>query len=123
MNPLVVLVAVLLFKSAVFADEGMVLETPGFRVTLLEHCDEGVVGCDNVEYRGSRKRDGASIVLRGRTVMVMCNDQVTPCHIGYYLFRNGRYEYVVFPDGRLVVRRGTREIVSEGGNWQWATVE
>jgi hypothetical protein len=110
-------VAFLVVTSAAFANDGMVLETPSFRVTLREQCGEGVVGCDNVEYRGTRKRDRASIVLRGRAVMVMCKDGVTPCHIGYYLFRNGRYEYVVYPEGRLIVRRGTRELLSEAGDW------
>ncbi len=97
--------------------DGQVLETATHRVTLIAHCPEGEVACDTIEYVGRDKRNGASIRLKGTTHMVMCADRVTPCHIGYYEFRNGAYTYLVYPQGFLEVHRGKQVLLSEQGEW------
>ncbi len=97
--------------------DGQVLETATHRITITETCEEGVVDCDEVEYTGRDKKNGASIRLSGTTHMVMCADRVTPCHIGYYEFRNGPYTYLVYPQGFLEVRRGKQVLLSEQGKW------
>ena len=116
---LLILAAALGFSQDAQAGDlgGQVLETVSHRITISEKCDEGVVGCDKVEYVGRDKKNGASIRLKGTTHMVMCADQVTPCHIGYYEFRNGAYTYLVYPHGFLEVRRGKQVLLSEQGKW------
>lgn len=113
------LAAVLCLSLDAQADDsdGQVLETASHRVTITERCDEGEVSCDTVEYVGRDKKSGASIRLTGTTRMVMCADRVTPCHVGYYEFRNGPYTYLVYPQGFLEVHRGKQVILSENGEW------
>jgi len=95
-----------------------ILVTPTYRITVSERCEEGVVGCDKVSYVGVNIKTGKSITLNGKSVMVMCADGVTPCHLAYYEFKNGGVRYSVFPDGRLTVEKGGKVIVSESGTWR-----
>jgi len=64
-----------------------ILVTPTYRITVSERCEEGVVGCDKVSYVGVNIKTGKSITLNGKSVMVMCADGVTPCHLAYYEFK------------------------------------
>lgn len=98
-------------------DDGRILETKTHRITITEHCAEGEVLCDKAEYLGRDRKNGASIRLMGSAHMVMCADGVTPCHVGYYVFRNGQYTYLVYPQGFLEVHRGQKTILSESGEW------
>jgi hypothetical protein len=95
-----------------------VLVTPSYRVTVTEHCAEGIVGCSDVSYVGVNTKTGKSIRLSGKAVMVMCADGVTPCHLGYYEFTSGAFRYSVFPNGRLTVEKGGKLQLTESGNWQ-----
>ena len=110
--------SLLLLSCIAAADDQQVLDTPRFHVIMIERCPEDVVGCDDVLYRGRRKRDGQSIELHGTAVMAACKDGVTPCHMIMYRFCNGQYEYDVYPEGNLTVRRGNKELVSENGEWK-----
>jgi hypothetical protein len=113
------LLALMLIASFVSkAQAAEILVTPNYRITVSERCEEGVVGCDNVSYVGVNTKTGKSISLNGKSVMVMCADGVTPCHLAYYEFKNGELRYSVFPDGRLTVEKGGKVIVSESGTWQ-----
>lgn len=100
------------------ADEGgQVLETATFRVTITERCEEGVIGCEDVQYHGLSRKNGTSIRLNGKTRMVMCADGVTPCHVLGYEFHNGPYTYMAYEQGLLEVRKGAKVIFSEKGKW------
>lgn len=95
------------------------LITPSYSVTITENCKEGVVGCDDVTYRGINRKTGKSITLKGAARMVMCADRVTPCHVDVYEFKNGAYLYSLYPDGNLVVTKNGHVIINEIGKWQW----
>jgi len=95
-----------------------VLVTPSYKVTITEHCPEGVVGCDDVSYLGISIKTGSSITLKGTSVMVLCADGITPCHLSYYEFKHGEFRYLVYPSGQLTVEKGSKVLLSESGTWQ-----
>ncbi|MGA4633776.1 hypothetical protein ACPA5B_07810 [Pseudomonas solani] len=94
------------------------LETPGYRIEIIDQCEEGTVGCDNVLYRGTSKKSGNTLELKGRQLMRMCVDGVTPCHSLGYEFNNGDTHYFVSEDGHLSVTRGKRTLVDQQGEWR-----
>lgn len=96
----------------------MELETPNFKVEITPHCEEGVVGCDNVTYRGTSKKTGKSLTLSGKELMQMCSDGVTPCQFLGYEFKNGNVVYFVSEDGHLTVSEGNKVLVDEAGQWK-----
>lgn len=112
-----ILVAMLVSAASLSASAAQTLTTPGYIVTLTAHCEEGEVGCAHVTYHGVSRSSGQAITLPGKTVMVMCADGVTPCHIGDYQFHSGPYLYSVYPDGRLVVTRDDKILVDQSGAW------
>ncbi len=104
--------------GAAHAASTSTLVTPHFRVTLTERCAEGNVGCDDVVYRGVNRRTGGAIVLRGRHLVRLCADGVTPCGVRGFLFRRGAYRYAVSEGGTLRVTRGATVLVHEQGRWR-----
>jgi hypothetical protein len=98
--------------------EATELRTPTYVVKITENCQEGEVGCRDVKYVGTNIKTGKSITLKGKAVMRMCPDRVTPCSHDGYTFKNGSVEYRVTPDGLLVVSHGTKVLVEELGEWQ-----
>jgi hypothetical protein len=94
------------------------LTTPNFVITIALHCDEGVVECDQVTYRGQAKRTGSEILLNGKTMHTKCADGVTPCRFLGYPFKNGDTNYFVYDNGRLrVVGALGKVVVDEQGEW------
>lgn len=97
--------------------QARILSTPNFVVVIVETCEEGVVGCDQVAYTGVNRSTGKSITLSGSALMHMCADGVTPCqHLGYE-FRNGDVTYTVTNDGTLAVSRKGKVFAKEQGKW------
>ncbi|EQM65966.1 hypothetical protein QYE80_27685 [Pseudomonas tohonis] len=94
------------------------LETPGYRIEIIDQCEEGTVGCDNMLYRGTSKKSGNTLELKGRQLMRLCADGVTPCHSLGYEFNNGDTRYFVGEDGHLSVTRGERTLVDQQGEWR-----
>lgn len=94
------------------------LETPSFTIEIALQCEEGVVGCDKVSYKGTSKKTGKTIELSGKQLMKMCSDGVTPCHSLGYQFKSGNTVYFVSDDGRLTVTQGKKVIVNEQGKWK-----
>ncbi len=94
------------------------LFTPHFTITIVEHCGEGVVGCDDVTYVGISKATGKSITGKGTSLMHMCPDGITPCrHLGYQ-WRHGNVVYTVTDEGDLLVKKGAKVLVKEHGEWR-----
>jgi len=93
------------------------LDTPGYKVTITQNCEEGNVTCDDVSYTGTSKKSGKAITLRGQTMHSRCRDGVTPCAFQGYVFRSGRVTYTVHADGRLVVTEGKKTLVNQRGKW------
>ncbi|MGE0384104.1 MAG: hypothetical protein AB7Q97_05190 [Gammaproteobacteria bacterium] len=100
------------------------LVTPGYIITITANCEEGVVVCDDVVYRGVSRRSGKAIELRGRDVFRYCPEDHgdgpggTPCHHLGYEFRGGSVTYFVGDNGALVVTDGDRVLLSEQGEWE-----
>ncbi|MCB0882826.1 MAG: nuclear transport factor 2 family protein [Thermoleophilia bacterium] len=93
------------------------LTTRDFRVTVTQRCAEGDIGCRNATYRGTNRRTGATIRLRGAVMVRMCADGVTPCGVLGYRFTRGRFVYRVTEGGTLLVTRGSRVLVRQPGRW------
>lgn len=95
------------------------LTTKTYSIILTENCVEGDVACQDVSYIGTNRLNGKSIQLKGRTVVAMCKDGVTPCHHLGYEFRNGKYVYFVAEQGWLEVSKSLKVILHEDGRWNW----
>ena len=99
------------------AAQDEILDTPNYTITI-RGCDEYVVSCDNVKYKGVNKKNGKSITLTGRTVHSATADDVTPSQFWGYEFTNREAIYFVGADGELLVTRGTNVLVDERGTWK-----
>jgi hypothetical protein len=94
-----------------------ILTTERFRIEVKNNCDEGVVSCDRVSYRGVNLKTGQTIELIGRTVHKLCKDRVTPCQFLGYEFRNGNYRYFLGEAGYLVIYKGKKQVFYQEGIW------
>ena len=93
------------------------LTTPSYVIEITENCAEGEVGCNDVTYVGTSRKNQQSITLKGKANMHMCPDLVTPCSHAGYEFKNGNVVYRVTPDGALVVSRRSKVLLEEKGTW------
>jgi hypothetical protein len=93
------------------------LTTPSYLVDVETHCEEGVVVCDKVTYRGTSKKTGESIQLIGKTLHTTCADGVSPCRFLGWRFEHGDTTYTVLEEGVLIVERGNKVLLEEKGNW------
>jgi len=98
------------------AAQAATLTTPSFVVIVTENCKEDVA-CQDVSYVGTDRKSGETIRLKGRTLVAMCGDGVTPCHHIGYEFRNGEIRYFVSEDGLLEVSKQHKVLVHESGTW------
>jgi hypothetical protein len=94
------------------------LTTKQFKIKIDRNCEEGVVVCDRISYRGTDLRTGKSIRLSGKTVHTLCADKVTPCRFLGYEFRNNNYRYFVSDNGMLEIYQGKKIILSQQGTWE-----
>lgn len=115
------LVLAALFFVAGFASAGQSshLTTPSYIIAITENCAEGDVGCSNVTYVGRNRKSQQSTTLKGKAIMHMCPDRVTPCSHQGYAFKNGNAVYRLTPDGALVVLRHGKVVLAEQGTWSW----
>ena len=96
----------------------MVLDTPSYTVNIDVRCEEGQVSCDKVHYKGTHRKNGQSIALKGKTLHTLCADGVTPCRFLGYVFANGKTRYTVLEEGELTVQRGDKTLIREKGTWR-----
>lgn len=108
--------AALMYSNVLLA---ATLETDNYIVEIHTHCEEGVVGCEDVTYKGTSKRSGNSIELKGREWHSICADGVTPCRFIGYIFESGNVTYAVYQDGTLKVTQGENILVEESGEWTY----
>ena len=95
------------------------LTTKTYSIIVTENCGEGDVACQDVSYVGTNRLNGKAIHLKGRTLVAMCKDGVTPCHHQGYEFHNGKYVYIVADQGWLEISRNDKVIFHEDGSWNW----
>jgi len=105
-------------SSVAHADYLATLTTPSYVIEIQVHCEEGVVVCDDVAYRGVSRKTGMRINLHGKTLHSWCADGVTPCQFIGYEFRNKDVYYQVEDEGHLIVMRGKQILVDEKGDWK-----
>ena len=110
--------ALLAASTQAHAQAQQTLETRGYRVSIVQQCEEGNVTCDDVRYTGISKQSGKAITLRGKTMHSMAADGVTPGAFQGYVFRSGRTTYNVYADGRLLVTEGKKTLVNQRGEWK-----
>jgi len=110
--------ALLAASTQAHAQAQQTLETKGYRVSIVQQCEEGNVTCDDVRYTGTSKQSGKAITLRGKTMHSMAADGVTPGAFQGYVFRSGRTTYNVYADGRLLVTEGKKTLVNQRGEWK-----
>lgn len=113
---LVVLVATASAVAAAAAPQ--VLVTRNFTVTIVEQCVEGTVGCDDVVYTGTDRRNGKSLTLHGKALMHDCAGTRTPCHLLGWRFDNHGTVYTVTSAGVLEVARDGKELLRQAGRWR-----
>lgn len=93
------------------------LMTPSFIVDVESYCEEGMVVCDNVTYRGTSKKTGQHIQLTGKTLHTTCKDGISPCRFLGWRFEHGDTTYTVLEEGVLIVEQGSKMLLQEKGNW------
>lgn len=95
------------------------LTTKNYIVEITRNCEEGVVSCDNVTYRGISKQTGKAITLKGSTKHTTCADGITPCRFLGYEFKSGNITYLVLESGLLQVLKGkSKVLLEERGKWK-----
>ncbi|MBS9435373.1 hypothetical protein [Photorhabdus hainanensis] len=98
-----------------FASYTSSLETKKFIITIHVLCPEGEVTCDNVMYAGVRKKDNATLTLKGKTLNKNC--QTGTCNLYGYEFMNRGTTYTIYLDGILEITQGNKLLLSEVGKW------
>jgi hypothetical protein len=95
------------------------LTTKNYIVEITRNCEEGVVSCDNVTYRGISKQTGKAITLTGSTKHTTCADGITPCRFLGYEFKSDNITYLVLESGILQVLKGKyKMLLEERGDWK-----
>ncbi len=107
-----------LIAAALFALEPQVkttLVTPHYTIHITELCGDDVacnrVIFQSVDHAGKVKR------LKGKRLIVLCGDGVTPCHPYGYEFDDGFTTYEVDDDGEFRETRGDKVLIDEHGEW------
>jgi hypothetical protein len=92
------------------------LITPHYTIHITELCEYDVacnrVIFESVDHTGNIKH------LKGKRLVVMCGDGVTPCHPYGYEFYDGYVRYVVGDDGEFSETLNGRKLIDEHGEWQ-----
>ncbi|OWO79234.1 hypothetical protein B5C26_22000 [Photorhabdus luminescens] len=91
------------------------LETEKFIITINVLCPEGEVICDDVVYTGIRKKDSATLTLKGKTLNKNC--KTGTCNLYGYEFINRGTTYTIYLDGILEITQGNKLLLSEVGKW------
>ncbi|MGB9130609.1 MAG: hypothetical protein WCB97_13250 [Thiobacillus sp.] len=95
---------------------GLVQEllTPDYVALIVDHCERGVLDCKNVEYFGVNRNTGASIHLRGQSIVGGGAGNL----LGYQ-FKNGKTGYFIYVNGsdaRLSVEQDGKILAEESGS-------
>ena len=95
------------------------LTTENYVVTIEVNCSEGNVTCSDVTYKGTSKKSGESITLKGSTWHTWSADGSPNRFLGY-MFKNGNVAYRVFDGGRLqVIQKESTVLLDEEGTWEY----
>ena len=106
--------------SVAHGTERQLLVTPHYNITIWLKCSEGQdqLDCPLIGHVYDLKRH-TSIQLAGFEAFASgCRGRV-PCHTGAFVYalKDGGYNYVLYPSGKLVVTHKGRNILSETGAW------
>jgi hypothetical protein len=114
-NFLVILAGLLFGSFPITTYAGLIQEllTPSYVALIVDHCERGVLDCRDVEYFGVNRKTGASIFMRGQTIV----SGGAGNWLGYQ-FKKGNTGYFIYVNGssaRLSVERGTKILAEESG--------
>ena len=103
-----------IFPIQAFAGVVQELLTPNYVALIVQHCRRGVLDCQNVEYFGVNRNTGASIYLRGRSIVSggasnWLGYQFKNRETGYFIYVNGS-------DARLSVEQDGKILTEESGS-------
>ncbi|OTA19512.1 hypothetical protein Xbed_02368 [Xenorhabdus beddingii] len=110
-------VMLMTFSSLSLAVYTTVFETKTYYITINVLCPEGNVSCANVSYTGVRKKDNASITLKGATLNR--NFKTGDCSFYGYEFKNKDVTYTIYQHGRLEISRKGKRLFSEDGVFKY----
>ena len=89
--------------------------TPSFSIELTTFCSEKG-SCNDATYSGERKRDGATLTMRGRATRADCAQPL--CPVIAYKFKNSSTEYMLSKvDNTLTVIEKGKILMSQKGVW------
>ncbi len=92
------------------------LDTKNFNVKVTLNCDSTDKPCNHALYEGSRKSDGATLILHGKVYRASCSAPI--CSINSYEFKNKNATYTletIVPS--LTVTINNKIVVDEKGVW------
>ncbi len=107
--------AFLLSPSLAWCGGGYLFKSSNYVALISDHCGYGVLDCKNVEYFGVNRKTGASIYLKGNSLL----SGQAPNWVGYQ-FKSGNADYQLYVDydkAELRVFQGAKEILSEHGEF------
>lgn len=90
--------------------------TAHYTVTVYNHCKQGTeYTCRDYVYTSVDRAGRTFRLLHGRMAYRVCaTDDVTPCEMTGWVFRNGTTEYfVTYPEGSLTVRQNSKLLLRE----------
>jgi hypothetical protein len=110
------LLRLILLASALAPQVKATLVTPNYTIHITELCKEDVA-CNRVIFE-SVDKSGKTKHLKGKRLVVMCADGLTPCHPYGYEFYDGPARYVVSDEGEFTETLNGKTLIDENGNWQ-----
>ncbi|MCW0329320.1 hypothetical protein [Pantoea ananatis] len=91
-------------------------ETDKFKIKISFLCSSANPNCNDVEYTGVRKSDGAVMNLKGKAVRSECSKDVCPALS--YKFKNHDTTYILNkPINNLTVIVNNKVVLSQDGKW------
>ena len=93
------------------------LITESYEITIDSRCEEGIVNCNNVLFRGVERKTGKVLRLKGADMHTLCADGVTPCRFLGHAFRRGKLRVTVWENGTLTFEQGKKVLLEEQGKW------
>ncbi|QKJ85706.1 hypothetical protein PMPD1_0734 [Paramixta manurensis] len=92
------------------------LDTAKFNVKVTLQCNVDNKVCDRAVYEGTRKSDGAKLILKGKVIRATCDEVI--CPINSYEFKNKNTTYMLETvSPALVVIVNNKMVLNEKGSW------
>lgn len=108
------LMLLLAFSAPSYA-ESRTIVTTNFIIVIVEHCEQGFLGCKDVSFVEVNKISGDAVKAKGIATVRTCSGTSDPCESTGWIFISGTTTYVVTQELLLTVSRGGRLMYQEQG--------